>query len=207
MKKLFLILTITLMTASVSQAQKMKIGIKGGVNFATLGAEGLGKLKSHTGYHVGGVIEIPIFEYFSIQPEVLYSIQGASYSGNDKGVGIELDIDLNYIQVPIMAKFNATDTFSIEIGPQVGYLNSSKSQYKGTIDGIGIIEGDDLFEFESIDVAISIGATYRLPIGVFLSARYNMGQTNLNDKTLYDSFFGDLKLYNKVFQLSVGFSF
>jgi len=200
-------MSIILLTTSVSQAQKLKVGIKGGVNFATLGAEELGKLKSHTAYHVGGIVEIPIYEYFSIQPEVLYSVQGAAYSGTTKGVDIDLDIELNYIQVPIMAKFNATDEFSIEIGPEIGYLNSSKSQYEGTIDGVGTIEGDDLFEFEKIDVALSIGATYQLPIGVFLSARYNMGQTNLNDKSLYDSFFGDLKLYNKVFQLSVGYIF
>lgn len=207
MKKLLLIVSVILLSTSVAQAQKLKVGIKGGVNSATLGAEGLGKLKSKIGYHVGGMLEIPIYEYFSIQPEVLYSVQGASYSGTKKEVGIDLDIELNYIQVPIMAKFNATDKFSIEIGPEVGYLNSSKSQYEGTIDGVGTIEGDDLFEFESIDVALSIGATYQLPIGVFLSARYNMGQTNLNDKSLYDSYFGDLKIYNKVLQFSVGYIF
>ena len=47
-------------------------------NFATLGGD-TEDLDGLTSFHVGGVAEISFSEKFSVQPELLYSAQGASF--------------------------------------------------------------------------------------------------------------------------------
>lgn len=206
MKKLFLFVVAIAITTSISQAQEVKFGVKGGVNFANMTVDDIGKLKSRSAFHIGGLLEITFSEFLSIQPEVLYSLQGAKHI--DKGhIGLNIDIELDYIQVPVMAKFYVTDGFSLEVGPQISFLVSSKSEYEGTISGSGNVEGEDLFDFSSIDISIGLGASYQLPMGVFFTARYNLGKTNLNNGIIYESTFEDIKIYNRVFQLSAGYSF
>src|SRR5690554_5058966 len=91
MKKLFLLVVAIAITTTVSQAQEVRIGAKGGVNFATFSGDDLGDVKSRTGFHIGGLVEIPVSEKFAIQPEVLYSSQGSKYS--DKSTGYSGDAD------------------------------------------------------------------------------------------------------------------
>jgi hypothetical protein len=207
MKKLFLLVVAIAITTIVSQAQEVRIGAKGGVNFATFSGDDLGDVKSRTGFHIGGLVEIPVSEKFAIQPEVLYSSQGSKYSdkGTELGVDYSYNVEqkLDYIQVPVMAKFYAIDGLSLEVGPQVSFLTSSKLDYEGTLGGVTVSGEEDLDDVSSIDFSIGAGASYRLPMGLFFTARYNFGLGNVNDAADAD----DRKIQNRVAQLSVGYSF
>jgi hypothetical protein len=63
------------MSASV-QAQLVKFGFKGGLNYANYSGSDL-QFDALTSYHAGLVAEIKLVD--SIQPELLYSTQGATY--------------------------------------------------------------------------------------------------------------------------------
>jgi hypothetical protein len=207
MKKLIFITAITIMSISAAKAQEVRLGAKGGVNFSTFSGDDLGDVESRTGFHIGGLVEIPITEKFWVQPEILYSSQGAKYddSGTEGGVDYSYKVTekLDYIQVPIMAKFYVAEGFAIEAGPQVGFLTSSTGEYEGTLGGITVSGDDDLDNVSSIDVSLAGGLSYRLPMGVFFGARYNYGLTNVNDGDNAD----DQKVHNNVIQLSAGYSF
>lgn len=207
MKKLFLFVVAIVVTTSVTEAQEVRIGAKGGVNFATFSGDDLGDVKSRTGFHIGGLVEVPISEKFAIQPEVLYTSQGSKYSekGSELGVEYAYDIEqkLDYIQVPVMAKFYVIDGLSLEAGPQVSFLTSSKLDYEGTLGGVTVSGEEDLDDVSSIDFSVGAGASYRLPMGLFFTARYNFGLGNVNDASDAD----DRKIQNRVAQISVGYSF
>lgn len=207
MKKLIFIAAITVMAVSVTQAQEVRLGAKGGVNFATFNGDNLGDVKSRTGFHIGALVEIPVSERFWIQPEILYSAQGAKYkeSGMELGVNYSYDIEekLDYIQVPIMAKFYIVDGLALEAGPQISFLVSSKGEYEGTIGNVTVSDDRDLDDISKIDFGLGVGASYRLPMGVFLGARYNFGLSNVNDSENADN----QKIHNNVFQVSAGYSF
>lgn len=207
MKKLFLFTAAILMAVTVVNAQEIKIGAKGGVNFATFSGDNLGNVKSRTGFHIGGLVEIPVAEKFSIQPEVLYTAQGAEYEekGTELGVDYSYKITdkLDYIQVPVMAKYYVVDGLSLEVGPQVSFLTSSKSEYEGTLGGITVSGSNDKDDISSIDFSVGAGASYQLPMGLFFTARYNFGLGNVND----GSDANDRKIHNRVVQLSAGYSF
>ena len=215
MKKLLLFIAVAILTISTAQSQELRIGAKAGVNFASVGGDFTDNYDGRTSFHIGGLVEIPISEKFSIQPELLYSGQGAK-SEYDNSFGDSLVIGkeklkLDYINIPIMAKYYIIEGLSVEAGPQFGILVSAKNEYeesgfRGEISG-----EEDVKEFyNTLDIGFGLGTSYRLNNGVFFSARYVIGLTDITDDDDVDFGPFDIDGYkqrNRAIQLSAGFSF
>ncbi|CAI8343795.1 MAG: Uncharacterised protein [Cryomorphaceae bacterium] len=184
MKKLLFI--PMLLVAFTISAQNVTFGAKAGLNFTSGVGEGADGLDIRTAFHLGATAEIEMSESFSIQPELLYSGQG--FTGNGDAIA-----KVDYINLPVMAKFYIGDGFSLEAGPQIGFLTSAKAD----IDG----ESRDIKDFlKSTDFALNLGAGYKLDSGLNFGLRYSMGLTDVPDGD-----FGDFK--HRVLQLSVGYNF
>ncbi|RYG43202.1 MAG: PorT family protein, partial [Chitinophagaceae bacterium] len=115
MKKLLILLLIC--ASASSQAQLVRFGLKGGANFSSFngGVDGI-DYKAKTGFHAGALVELKLLENVALQPELLYSSQGADV----EGIG---DFNLDYISVPVLAKFYVvSDKLSIDVGPQFSFL-------------------------------------------------------------------------------------
>ncbi|MDG3582358.1 MULTISPECIES: porin family protein [Galbibacter] len=203
MKKTLLVLIAITAFAFTTTAQEFKIGAKVGLNIASLQGDDLEELDSRTSFNLGAVAEFPISEKFSFQPELLYSAQGAkgeedasdydeSLSGN-----IDLTAKLDYINLPLMAKYYVAPGFSIQAGPQIGFLVSAKSKAEV---GDFSAEEDIKDNFKSIDFGLNFGLGYQFENGLFIDGRYNLGLSNIAD---YED--GDVK--NGVFQFAVGYFF
>lgn len=171
---------MTVVSLTQMQAQLLQIGVKGGVNFANLSGSEI-QTDAITSYHAGLVSEIKILDRFSIQPELLYSSQGAEY----KELGAEFKNELGYISIPVLAKFYLSDSFSLEVGPQASFLVSEKNDFN--------VENAETFDF-----ALAGGLGYKLTKSLFVQARYNLGLTDVSREA-------DVR--NSVFQLSAGFMF
>jgi len=194
MKKLLLLVSIVTFGFSNSYAQDIKFGVKAGGNIATLTGD-VEDLKSKFSFHIGGVAEIPITDKLSFQPELLYSSQGAEYDeGLDfGGISANSKINLDYINVPLMAKYYVIENLGVEFGPLVGFLISAEEDY----DGETVDVKDDL---KSIDFGLAAGANYELDFGLNFGLRYNLGLADISDGS-------DDKLHNGVLQVSVGYFF
>ena len=194
MKKTLLFIAVIALTFSTAQSQEIRLGAKLGLNVASLGGDnfgGLGSLGSRTSFHLGALAEIPLSEKFAFQPEILYSSEGSNWSYGDT------DIKLDYIRVPILAKYYIIEGLSAELGPSFGVLVSADDRF----------DGDAKDRYKSFDAAIAVGATYRLNMGVFFSLRYNKGLLNVNEDYVYDDYRYSNKNQSNVFQVSAGYSF
>lgn len=193
MKKLFIIAVITFGVIIGTNAQKTKFGAKGGVNISKLTGDDLGDLDMRTSFHIGGVAEIPISDKFAVQPELLYSAQGAKESFEDDDIVYKLD----YLNIPVMAKYYVTDGLSLEAGPQVGFLLSSKIDW----DADGESGSEDIKDgMNSIDFGLNFGLGYKMASGLNFGARYNLGLSDIAEDSE-----GSAK--NGVVQVSVGYYF
>nr|WP_317632335.1 porin family protein [uncultured Flavobacterium sp.] len=197
MKKVFMTLAAVVAIGFGANAQTgdVKFGFKGGYNLANLGGD-VENNKALSGFHLGGFVEIPVSEKFAIQPEVLYSAQGAKYEYSETFGGMTLsykfDDKLDYINIPVMAKYYATDKLALEAGPQFGFLVKAKS------------DGEDIKDYvKSFDFGLGIGASYFFTENIYAGARYNFGLSNISDDTDAD----DYKVNNQVLQVSVGYRF
>jgi hypothetical protein len=120
MKKKLLAAVVTVLGLLNAQSQEIKLGIKGGINFASVSGNYTAKPETVTAFNFGVLAEIPITEKFSFQPEALFSGQGFAIN---KDV-----VALNYLNIPLMGKYYVTKGLSLEAGPQIGFLLSAKQE-------------------------------------------------------------------------------
>lgn len=194
MKKLFLFailfvfcFAINAQSQSTRSPEEVRFGLKVGANFATLTGD-TENVKSRTSLHFGGVVEIPISENFSVQPEILYSSQGAKDSNSDD------ELKLDYLNIPVLAKFYVAHGLSIEAGPQIGFLLSAKEEFDG--------ESEDIKDFiKGTDFGLSLGIGCRMATGLNFGARYNIGLSDIPEGD------GDGNIKNGVFQVFIGLLF
>ena len=207
MKSLLFILTIFLFGFTNIIAQNIKYGSKIGVNIANITGDATDNLNTKILLHAGAVAEIMISDEFSFQAELLYSAQGAKsdYSETlDEVTFRYTSVKLEYINVPLLAKFYVTEGFSLEAGPLVGFLITADREFEKTDNGeTETGEKDILDEIKGIDFGIDFGLAYKLDSGIFLAARYNLGLSNISDVEGAD----DFKNQNRVIQLSAGYFF
>lgn len=139
------------------------VGIKGGVNFSNLSnSKGDTRVSGQGGLFVHNVLN----KRWCIQPELLYSAQGAKAVDEN---GVKNDLNLNYIQLPVMFQYNATKRFYLEAGPQAGYLVTAKREGPNE-DKTSVRDNFKKFDF-GVNGGVGVNATKN--IGVF--ARYNLG--------------------------------
>lgn len=183
-------------TSSVNGFSQVSFGVKGGVNIASLVGDGVDNLNIRTSVHFAGIVEIELSDKFSIQPEIMFSAQGAKQSIND----YEASWFLNYINIPLLGKYYINDKLSLEAGPQIGFLMNAKLDWKNDEES-GL---DDLDEItSSIDFGIDFGLGYKLESGLNFGARYNVGLSDVVD----DFEDNGSTVKNGVFQISVGYFF
>lgn len=172
MKKIFILSAFTLIGFTI-QAQ-IKFGIKAGANFTSFGGSDakMGDLspKYKVGFAGGGLVNIQLSEMFSLQPELLYSMEGATYKSEGQSVHLKTD----YINIPVLAQYNNPSGFYAETGPQVGFLTSAKLSADG--NSMDVKEG-----FKKINFSWGLGAGYKLSNGFGIGARYNLGLTSIAD--------------------------
>ncbi|CAM3392301.1 porin family protein [Aequorivita lipolytica] len=203
MKKLFIFTIITLLSVTIAQSQEFRLGAKAGLNVASLGGDTFyGGLNTRVSFHIGGLVEIPLVGKFSLQPEILYSSQGSSFDYyNGTFVSFNGDVKLDYINVPVLAKFYIIEGLSAEAGPVFSVLVSAEEdEYNASEEATVRVDSKD--NYKGFDAAFAIGASYRLNMGVFFSLRYNKGLLDVNDIDGYNG-----KNQNNVFQVSAGYSF
>lgn len=186
MKKLFFLtsLVLVLFSNTTIQAQLLKFGIKGGMNFANYtggSVEGI-DFKSIASYHAGIVTELRIFDNLALQPELLYTTQGSEL----EGLGDQIKNELGYLSLPVLAKFYLTDNgLSLEVGPQFSVLVNERNEI-------------DTNDTNTFDFGIAGGLSYKLTKHFFISGRYVAGLTEVKK---------DADVKNSVIQLSVGILF
>jgi hypothetical protein len=183
MKKFLLLAVVTVLGFTNVNAQEIKFGAKGGLNFASISGDNIKGNDVVTAFNFGVLSEIPISDKFSFQPELMYSGQGYSFNNNT--------IALSYLNIPLMGKYYLTKGLSIEAGPQIGFLLSAKNEKTDVKDS-----------FNTFDFGVNFGLGYKLDNGLNFGARYNLGLTDINNLEGSSS-----KNKNGVFQLSIGYSF
>ncbi|TDP60727.1 outer membrane beta-barrel protein [Flavobacterium dankookense] len=155
MKKL-LFAAIAVFTFGFTNAQETKFGAKAGVDLATAKVKILGTTAtaSETGFFLGGFANIGLSEKFSVQPELLY-------------VAIT---DLNFISVPVLAKYNVAEKFGIIAGPSLNYfLDAEEDEFKVNVD-FGAIY--DITEEIDVNAKYSLGMGDVSVSGIFIGAGY-----------------------------------
>lgn len=139
------------------------------------------KLGLHAGLFLSGMVD----EQFGLAAELLYT---------DKGVkGGSSNIHLQYITLPLIARYRLTDNIFAEAGPEFGYLFSARSKH-------GNVSNTYNNKFD-----LSLGAGFRFNTSkLIFGIRYWAGLFSVRDP-IEISGSEKIKFQNRVLQLSAGY--
>jgi hypothetical protein len=182
-------------TAQVAAGLRPSVGVLAGVNVATISGSDVANASNRTGFIGGLYATFHIANGFGIEPEALYSMQGAKDSQDN------LTVKLDYVQVPVLLRYDfqtkAPAHPFVMVGPSFGV----KVGCKANSGSLTASCATTLLSPKSFDIGGTAGAGVAFAAGkstLSIGARYTMGVR----KTFNDS---DAK--NRVWSVLAGLSF
>jgi len=137
-------------------AGHVTLGVKGGLNFNNIHNDNNTSFDQRTGFNIGLLGHIHRNSQWAVQPELVYSAQGAK------------NHNLGYLNLPVLLQYMFDNGFRIQAGPQLGLMVSS----------------DNDNAYKPIDIALSVGVSYVVPsTGFGLDLRYNHGLTDISESS------------------------
>jgi hypothetical protein len=212
MKKIVFLIIIAV--CGFSQVRAQNFGVKAGYNYSTLSGEtsSISTIEGLSGFYIGGLVELPISNMLSIQPELIFSRQGVDLRQGLKNLSIRTDtseIRLDYLNIPIMAKVNLCPIF-LEGGVQFGFL-VNKPKVDSYIANVYLRNLLDKDSYNSFDFGVGAGLGVKLNQHFFVETRYTYSLTNVfdsNDKHFKSSLISDGDNFkNSVFSIGLGMKF
>jgi len=230
MKRLAYVLLGSLFVMSLSTSvlafEGVELGFKGGMTLAKTSGEtyieDLGDIafESKAGLGLGAYISININQYFAIQPEILYMQKGGQKDMSfafDIGGGqlvtadVEMDANLNYLEIPILAKVKVPTGSSITpffiAGPAFAFNIDAEAEITVSANLNGYVEESEKVdikdEIKDTDLGIIFGGGAEFGLGavnIFFDVRYNIGMLNIDDIGVND-------IKNRAISFMAGISF
>ncbi len=192
MKKVFLMALLATLFSVGANAQGLEWGFKGGANIIwQTGVENeadlvwsdtqpitpemeetLVRTKMRTGFYAGLFLEKVFNDRVGLQSELLLSQMGGRFISENR----TFNLKLTYVAVPVLVNLYMSKKFSVDLGPQFGYLLFSDDGGGGTAD----------LGYMSADICFIAGLTYRFANSFDVSARANLGLVNIDSDNAYN---------------------
>jgi len=176
--KFYIVTILTMMVLAVGtvNAQNVNIGTKIGLNSYNIINDNGSSYDSKIGLHAGilGHIHLDGTDgQFALQPELVYSMQGAKVGNTN--------YNLDYLNIPVLIQYMFDNGFRIHAGPQLGLLVRAKADGNNT-------SVDIKDNYKSIDLGLSFGVSYvHVPSSFGVDARYNLGLSDISEISLVQS--------------------
>lgn len=195
MKKILMIAALMVATLTANAQNGPFIKPMAGGTVATITGD-VNELKLKVGF-VGGVeLGWQFGDHFALTGGALYTMQGARVSDDRTKYNINID----YLNVPVMAAFYPVKGFGIKAGAQFGFLLNAH-------------QGDDKIKdlCNKHDFSIPVGLSYEFD-ECALDLRYNIGLSNVFNSDAHYDIIGDHcmtkadgKTRNAVIMLTIGY--
>ncbi|MGM0442325.1 MAG: porin family protein [Elusimicrobiota bacterium] len=254
MKKIIILIIFTfiLFTADRACAREISYGAKAGINIASIAGddadlknEDIDKIISlgsadmpenleavfspspTAGVNIGGWINFPLKNYFSVQPELNFSRKGVIYKktiedtslidGETRLVETQVrnDIKFSYITIPVFASLDFPEwdymKSSIYLGPSLGINIDSVNKFEKEVRIDGILQEDlseegtkDIDFINPLELSIVIGGGLEVSEFSTLDIRYSRSLTTIHNP---EGDYEELDFKNSVFTVSAGYRF
>ncbi|WP_291286414.1 porin family protein [Flavobacterium sp.] len=209
MRKITVITFVLFVGIITSNAQvKVSPGFRGGLNISDL-SNMPENSSSKSDFYIGALMAIKFNKYFTLQPELNYSRQGAEIRfsslyfeqpGDPNFYKRNIKAEINYLTLGAVAKFNFKGKgFHVLAGPSIDFKTNDN------FDKFGESPVD-------VDFAIVGGVGYTLPNGLTFEARLKQGLVDIYGYDRYDydnenrRYYDDITL-NQVFQIGISYTF
>ncbi|MFY8025115.1 MAG: porin family protein [Sediminibacterium sp.] len=198
MKKLLMI-AVMVVSGGIVSAQT-KFGFKIGYNAANVSSnledvKEDGKTLSGIGF--GAFVEFSAGKNFVIQPQVNYNRKGIAIAH----AGHSDKLIFNVLDIPVNALYRSNNGFFIGGGPNLGFnLSGGLRSHDDPSENEDFSFGKNEDQIKRMDFGVNLLTGYEFKNGLFVSANYLRGLTNLSNTP------GET-WRNNMLNLSLGYSF
>lgn len=194
MKKIVLLAVFALGLSSLNAQVSFKPGLRAGLNFAKITQT---ESTSKTDFYIAGFGELKLTKYYTLQPEISYSNQGAKninlgyYDYNSSSYVIEeKDFSVSYISFAVINKFTFNDTFNFHLGPTIDFQS-----------------GKNVYTNSDVDLAFMFGLGYNVTPNLAIEGRVKKGIVDVLDSDYQHSSSATSGSYNTNFLFQLGLSY
>jgi hypothetical protein len=184
MRNCIVMFFLLLASSSFPQNRSAQLGLKAGVNIANFN-DNINTKDPRIGFHGGLLVHVHVKPKLAIQPEIVYSQQGAEFSNGKQ--------KLDYVNIPILIQYLFSNGFRLQTGPQIGILADAEFEEN---DGD---EFDNDNGFKKTDGAWVFGLSYLSSSGLGVDARWNAGLSDITK--------GGADVMNRVWQIGLFYQF
>ena len=213
-----LVLVLLVAVQCAGWAEDVRFGAMAGVNFSRFVGSDADDAnldeESLVGFTGGGYLAVALNEIIAFQPEVVFSMKGATYEGS-AGVGgfsvnWDYEIRLTYLELPVLIRVSLPLDMPLGLDAYGGMSPAILlgAEYEGEVGGVVEVddEGDTRDDFDEFDLGIPVGGTVSFDLDimtVFFDVRYTFGLLEMYDE---DSFQDDdePEMRNTTFSLCAG---
>lgn len=191
MKKIISLAILVIALSGAVHAQRFNIGGKAGANLTKITGKAF-KEEYNLGYHLGLFAEVDLNKKWGIQPEVIWNqVNTHRASGTDSVLNNWQNntgsIQLKYLTIPILLRYNVGSLITLHLGPQFGIvINKDNTLWK---NGKEAFKSGDFSMVGGLQVNLKMLRVY---------GRYNIGLSNISDAPNQD------KWKSQQLQLGVG---
>ena len=206
MKKILMIAALMVATVSAkAQFEPGTFSLQPKVGFELTSISGDGS-KFKPGFTAGLEGQYQINNWFGLSAGVHYAMGGCKIKDVDS------KFNMNYVNIPVMAKFYVTKGLSLNAGLQLGFMTSAKLANVQLLGGKSDVDIKDLCN--KTDFSIPLSIAYEFTNGLSFEARYNAGVTNVFKDDVVNAALdvvGGTKRWddnkNEMFIITVGYKF
>lgn len=201
------ILCATLVIAAAANSRSQTIGVTGGVNISNF--NGIKGASVKNGLIIGGFMRYDLIQGLSLQPELLFSMKGASVSlaaalPSELATPSHIDWTLNYVEVPVLVRL---DVFSVPIVPvaidlyagpdfafNVASKNKTETQFANGFTATSTTDESKNTQPFNFNIVLGGGGHIDLgPMTAGLELRYTFGTASPFKGLPPDSYFRNVK--------------
>lgn len=195
MKKIILLLCASIFVINVS-AQSFGYGPRIGANASMILDRAY---DMQYNFNAGAFFELDLSTEWSVEIAGIYSRQGMKYSKMPISLTktAETNFKLDYVNIPIVAKYYPWKGLNIFLGPELNILTSAKSKTVGVAGETSLWS-----QYQKYNISGVAGIGYTWECGFLITAQYS--NTLLS---IYRSSANMEKTYGGVAQINVGWRF
>lgn len=161
--------------ASIMSAQvTFRPGLRAGASFSNFSNT---RSDYKTDFYIGGFGEIKLTKFYTLQPEITYSQQGADNVktfiryNNGPDVIESRNLEIDYLSLAMINKFTFNGGFQLQVGPTLDFR----------------LQDNLLYQKSDVDLAFIMGIAYKLKSGLTFEARFKKGLVDVLDSDIYES--------------------
>lgn len=225
MKKITALIIFAIL--SVPVFAQVRIGIKGGINFANITSTNNGETSSSNvlpSFNAGGYLDLPLAKNITLQPGLMLEGKGEKINYTNSTVNTDYTLKVNpiYLEIPVnlvgKLPLGENSYLLLGVGPYAAFGIAGKVKGDGTLLGVSAsstsdIKWDDDTPLNSGDKNQGYDKLKRFDYGanfmagfelgnVMLTANYGLGLAKVPSGSDNDS---NDKYKNRVFGISLGF--